>query len=529
MQFKDLKITLLGVFICIFAILIAMFLTQGIPISHTNLRGHLVGNTGRVATTASLLALVNIFQRDVGMFDRPIRDLTQKARYYIFGYNSTGYHFLNALIFSLAIWMIFLFCYRYFCSALIGMFAGLFYIFSPPVWHQLPTLEENSVLTELFVIIAFYLFLRYYLDNIKADRHPKRRFVLNNVAIFVATLLGIKTKGSASIIFPVLLIFILLDNRRRLRNYLGLLIALFVISVPILGIIMKLFGAEGLKSGIVLDPHKIYKLIFVNPDYSPSFGPSLFSTATPFLLILAILGLIVFLFGQKLKKLRLFLPEKDFAIGENERRMFLFVILWALAAALLYIGYPPESEPRYLVSVLVPFSILIAFLIINLYPYFQRRYRKYVGTVIVIFSLVVLCVNIRKIYQLRAAHWSYWIAQENVKHFLEKEEKARNALILGEVELETLSQLNTTNRYIAVMPSRSEMDKAAKEYEDIYLIKHFQPIDSELYRQNFKLIKKETGEGKTYFDTLKKWFSRKLIRFKKPGVGQEYYIHKMIR
>ena len=524
-MFRKSKVLIFGISVSLLAIATAMFITQGIPISHTNLSGHLVGNTGRKSSIESFKALINIFQVDVGMFDRPIRDLTQKARFYIFGLNAFGYHFLNAVILGLLIFMIYSFCCRYFNSMPLGLFASLLYICSPPVWHQIPTLEENSVLTELFVILAFFIFLRGFFDSGKPNSRKKKVFL--NILILIITLLGVKTKGSAKIIFPVIFLFILTTDHKRLREYFWLLIGLFFVTVPVAGIVLKIFNPRAVNNEVHLSLAKVYRLIVINPDYSQSFGPSLIFSMTPFLMIMALAGLMVYILKRDSSGNKS--PILDQAINPRERRMFYFLILWFLACAFLYSGYPIESEPRYLISALVPAAIIISFLIIKLYRGWSGRFGKIIHAGVIIFCFVAFILNTYKIYQLRAAHWSYWIAQENVKFFIEKTEGARGALVLGDIELETESQLNTTNLYIGRFYSQGEMDRAVKSYKEIFLVKHFSPLKKDIYTQRFKLIKIENGEGKTVFNFLKNRFSKVFKNDGKPGIAHEYYIYRFER
>lgn len=503
------------------AIILTLFITQGIPISHTNLTGHLSGNTGRTSNVEYLIAMVNVFNPNVGMFDRPVRDITQRLRFYIFGLSGFWYHFISALILGMLIFFIVIFCYYIFGSYFVGIFASSYYLFSPPIWHQIPTLEENSVLTELFVALAFFIFLKgyYSLKGKDSKDMDSSGFVRNCISVFIFSWLAVKTKGSAKIIFPVILIFILLTDRRLVKRYAWLLLGIFIVSFPVIGQFLRLFFPQASQADPIagLDIKKIYKLIIFNPDYSPSFGASLLTSATPFIIILAIIGAIVF-FLEKIS------PHK-----RNEISGLLFMSLWFLGYSALYIGYPVESEPRYLVSCLVPFSMSVSFFISKTVLFFNDNKRRSALLVAIAFISIAFCMNAYKIYQLRSAHWSYWIAQDNVRHLIEKEEKAGDALVIGDVELETISQLNSTNTYVSRFITAEELNKALKGHKDVYVVKHFQPFDTRVYGHDFVLVKVVTGSGKTYFDAARNYLASLLARFKRSSVGHQYYVYKMTR
>jgi hypothetical protein len=515
-----------------------MFICQDIPISHINLTTHTVGMTTDPITggmTAhnktikeTLLDCVNIFKTRIGAYDRPVRDLIWKARYHIFGMNASGYQFISVLFFGLLIWMIYAFCERFFNSSIFGILASLFYIFSPPLWQLIPCLEEISVLQELLVIVPFYLFLGYYLKTNTQAKVNTKTFLINNLAILFFSLLAIQTKGSAKIILPVLFTFVLIDDRKRIRSYVWLFLALALISAPVLGSIYNLFAGISVPHEIQLDARKIYKLLFTNPDYTPIFGSSLFSSATLFLLVPAGLGMFFMFFKRRLTKLNIFFIE-DLSKKVAEKRILIFVSLWFIFSVLLYIGYPPESEPRYLSSCLVPFAMLLVFFIRFLYFSFKRKYRYVAGLIIIILSVMALAMNAHKVYQVRAAHWSYSFAQEKVKYFIEKEEAARNSIIYGDVELVTVSQIDSTNTYVLRIPGNDELKATADKMGKVYVVKCYTPLDPEKYDKKIQLLTIINGESDTYFDRLKNLIYKKLTSLKKPAVYRNYYVYKLVR
>src|SRR3989338_7446091 len=472
------------------------FLTQGIPLNSAELWIHKLNTLDK--------NLDEFFRIGMYKFDietRPFSYLRYQALISLVGFNSSVFHLTENIPFAALIVLIFYLTYKYTDSFLAGLWAGLFYMINPITYFACgPNTLNLDLLVQLFLLLTAAIFLGLYL-------HPQR---YRNTAFFWQMLmllllfLAVKTKAPARLMPFVILFFILIDNWRRVKEFAVFLTWAIIMVLPFQQILRYL----GVPVNIQVvynyfdEPGKIIRFLFFTKEYPSHFGPTLLGViGWP----IAVLFLICLAFNLKNKK-ALEVTYRNIRDGqkkyEETKKFILFLAVFFFCCAIGMCITPYTRSPYYLNGILVPTVILIG---VIFYQSFllakQRKKHALIGWIIFFAVFTTLGVNSLKVMILRGGHVSYFIAQENIGKYFEK--NIRNALILGEVELLTQSRLNLNNTEKWAPPeySREQLKKIVGHPLDsgnIYMMmENYLNID-ELITEDLERLKKEYRGYKIY-------------------------------
>ncbi|MEK6921177.1 MAG: hypothetical protein AABX82_04790, partial [Nanoarchaeota archaeon] len=218
---------------------------------------------GRTATSitaqiAKIIVHPQSFLFAVGYGYRPLNDIYFIFFPTIFGTNIVYYKMFKIILGGI----LFVLCFRFFMAenhqkekqaALsehsIFCLLGISYIMVlPEFWLFSLYLIDSMLFATVMEMLALWLFFFHYLPDNNSSR--KYMFVFAGIVFFthVATL----TRHFGRINFLLIFLFLLLTDRKKLlsKRMLALISALFIISVPVVGILTTgdVLGATGLKA-----------------------------------------------------------------------------------------------------------------------------------------------------------------------------------------------------------------------------------------------------------------------------------------
>lgn len=470
---------LVKIAVCFAAILYFLLLTQGLPLLiESEFPFGLTDRFGNYKNNAEIFQKIAKFVPDgLDYYDRPVRVLLFRTLYPFFGLNPSGYYFLRAGILALIVLLM--------VSLLkdkkwIAVFAGLFYLFSPPVYLEAVQLEDVGLVVELLTFLCFYLFLKIYLNE--ESRKNRITFYSWQMLIVFISLVANRAEGRARIIPLVLLFFILIDNWKKIGRYSFLLAALFLQVLP-LGYFFK--GSNILQQAVSelpygIDFSKIYKLFISNPFHNTCFGASL-SGVIGILNIWLIAAVILHVFRKKLvKKSPLIFNQSE--ISRPDKALFCLAAVWLFWTVMTSIVYS-YIEPQRLSNSMIPASLLVFLALYYLVNSFKGNYRTAAGAVIFCSVILMGGINLGKTVVLRDKNTSFLAAHHNVNRFIEETEKARDSLVLifrGGIR-KTRANVNTTNIYMPTLTTdpagiSEGMPVDSADYKNIYVISKSNPV-----------------------------------------------------
>lgn len=332
---------------------------------------------------ASPLDFRDIYGIDTGYKERPLNVILLKATLPVFGLEPYAYYFLDAIVLSLLAALIFLFLHEYHKS-LWCMLAPMFFVALPMVGVSMVWLAETSTLVELFIALAFFIFLKSYFSVKKSAAHT----IMLNVLLFMTTLCALKVKQNAITIIPVIILFLLLTEPKRIKEY-----ALFL-AASIFYVHRVFFQSAGGS----LSPWRMIKntlmVLFQNPNtgfthepisfFSPlgmffNVSGSLFGSLGFFLSWLFVILLVAYAYK--------FFREKQYNKMAKKEKFILFVIIWLAFEILLVDTMYLSHQIRYFIWSIVPF-ILLVFMII--FEFFRNRW---VRILFIILMIMLISVN----------------------------------------------------------------------------------------------------------------------------------------
>lgn len=435
-------------FFCLAFVFIS-FLTQGIPLHSAELWIHKLNTLDK--------NLDDFFRVGMYNFDietRPFSYLRYQALVSLVGFNSFVFHLTENIPFAALIAIIFCLAYKYTGSFWVGFGAGLFYMINPITYFTCgPNTMNLDLLVQLFLLLIAVIFLELYL---RPQRHLHTAFFWQMMMLFFL-FMAVKIKAPSRLMPFVVLFFILVNDRRRAKEFAVFLTWSIIMVLPFQQV-LRYLGIP-VNTQVVYnyldEPEKIIRFLFFTKEYPSHFGPTLLGVIG---LPLVILFLICLVFNLKNKKsLELFYQNiKD---GQNKysetRKFIIFLAIFFFCCTIGMLITPYTRGPYYLNGILVPTVLLISTILHQSFLLAKHRKKQIiVGSVMLFIVFAMVGLNLFKVLILRGGHVSYFIAQENIGKYFEK--NVRNALILGDVELLTQSRINLKNMEKWAPPGYSE-------------------------------------------------------------------------
>jgi len=414
------------------------FFTQGIPLHSAELWLHTFNSLDK-----NLDDFLRIGTYKFDIETRPLSYLRYQALISFTGFNAFAFHLTENIPFAIFIALILYLTYKFTGNFTAGLGAALFYMINPVTYMACgPNTLNLDLFVQLCLLIITLIFLELYL-------HPER---YRNYAGFwqaimlLLLFLSIKTKAPGRLMPFVVLLFLLIDNRRRVKEFSLFLILGFIIVVPVQSILhyLGLPISQAVSYNYLDEPEKIVRFLFFTDEYPSRYGPTLLGVIGWPIAILFFISLIFNLkYKNRLQAIYINTSENQDKFREIKKvKLFLTVLFFCCVLGMVISPY--TRSPYYLNGILWPTVILIS---ITLYQALllakQRKKQAIIGWILFITVTGMLCLNFLKVLTLRGGHVSYFIAQENIGKYFEK--NIRQALILGDVELLTQSRLNLTN------------------------------------------------------------------------------------
>lgn len=435
------KALLISFLFFILALSFILFLTQGIPVHGAEIWNHKLFSIDK--------HLDDFFRIGTYKFDMEIRPLNYLRYQFLIpliGYSSFVFHLSENIPFAVLIALIFFLCYKYTGNFWVGAGSALFYMINPVIYFAVgPNTLNLDILTQLLLLIAAMVFLEFYL-NTEKYRNKGMGIFLQALMLFLIFLAN-NTKPSAKLIPFVILFFILANNLRRIKEFAAFLTLAMIIVVPVQPL-LYLLGLP-LKTDIAYnyldEPGKVIRFLIYTNEYPSHYGPTLlFTIGIPFAILL--IASLIYIFKNK----------RPLQVLESKTRVFASFFAFSFICNIVGMCITPYTRsPYYLNGILVSTAILMTLVLywaISLIN--SSKARDIFIRVIFITFIATICSNGIKVLIIRGGHVSYFIAQENIGRYFEK--NIRNALILGEVELFTQSRLNLKNSDKWAPPGYSE-------------------------------------------------------------------------
>ncbi|MBF0274604.1 MAG: glycosyltransferase family 39 protein, partial [Nitrospinae bacterium] len=352
------------------------FLTEEVPFYFEDL-AFLPLNTPYGEIIFKIIAPVYNLNSPLGAFDRPVENLIFKLIYDCFGWDSTPYRFVKNTF-----WLLYCLCLYQFLTAsfhqrgikVLAFFSVILVSLLAPIFQSVLWICDFEIIGSFFMFLCFYVFLENYF-----------RGRYSQTVIVVLAIIALSTKVTVKIIPVVLLLYILVNNRKRLKEYALLLLIIFIYAT------FPLFSAS---SGVEKLLHEENYLLFSeNLFYSCGYW-----LITGFLLVLYIL--------------------RNRTVHKEQRETLLFLLIWSFCSVLFW-GVFVSSETRYLTSSLIPLMITITYVFQLVFCSLHGNKRKAFVSFIFLLWLFTLFKNVTFTIQYRGIWGTNAIAAHKVINFLE--------------------------------------------------------------------------------------------------------------
>ncbi|MCM8775257.1 MAG: hypothetical protein NC930_02745 [Candidatus Omnitrophica bacterium] len=257
-----------------------------------------------------------------------------KALYQLFGYSPNAFWGLKAVGFAMT---------GHLGIAAVG--SVLFYLL-PPIYPSLAWISDPELIVQMFLLIAFYFFLRLYRET------PGIRSVVVMAAVIgIASWLGMKVKETARIIPFVFLTFPLLDQRISYRKWLGAHVKNRILVILSLALLLTVIPWVK-NPNLALDTRSGSTIFQMNPWGLFSIVPPLLSCLGSVLIVTLLIDGVSFAVGR---------PKNSTATEPaGAPTIFLFAGVWIGFCLLGFaMNFRSVETQRYLTTSLVPLTIFV--------------------------------------------------------------------------------------------------------------------------------------------------------------------------
>ncbi len=355
--------------------------------------------------------------------------------------------------------------------------------------------------------------------------------------IFFMALLAVRTYPPAYSIAGILILYTIVYNRKKLLRYLPLFFAIIMIQFPV----TFTLGALDPHSGAIYGPKLInIKSVFLNdfvknittpiPTMSDLYYKSFTAILTffGFWLILLVSAIVAMKKWFKCERWKKYFVEidKNSMNNVNERMIFCLTVVWMLCEIPAYI-FLPEHAIRYIFPFFIPFSLLVAALILKMLCVITEPIKKKAVVFVLIILACCMITNTAYTYAFRAGWGSSFIVFENgMTYFAEQPRNGTIGVMYGagsaadEYFYVNKSSENYTFgqgiEYIKVAGtdgfSEASIKETAKKYEEFYVIKRISSVSQTGYPdvavENYSSLKEvaviEGEDDSILFDMINK-------------------------
>lgn len=448
----------------------------------------------------------NIFQAT-----RPFDALLFKILFTITGYNYVAMRFFKALLFGICIMLIFEFVRRYMKNSLAAYCTSIFFMCSLSLYIHTLVFAEPYLLTEVLKLSIFFLFL--------ADYFSEKSLWINQFFIALLFLLSIRTYMPAYSTIGIFILFTLFYNWRKIKHYAALFLFFIICALPWPLQFQIMDGSSAYAPKLWSIQHFFLNDIIhyiTSPlisleglYYKPFFA---IITFFGFWLIVLFIGLSIALLCKN--KIKLFTGE--FIPLEN-KWIILFLLIWLVCELPLWIILP-EHATRYANSILLPFLLLMTFMIIYVIKRIKQEYQKYVTCFVLVLVLLAVLTNLAYVTAFRAGWGSSFIAIEKTQDFIVENKEGKSIVFyFGQSVAEEYYAINKSNKNHELISTLTfkqvknieEFDEEdiliyEQEYETIYVLKRITSGETALPNINFdeysSLEQVEKIEGRNEYD-----------------------------
>jgi hypothetical protein len=419
---------------------------------------------------------------------RPFDALLFKGLFAITGYNYMLMRLFKSLLFGTFVALLFSFVKKHIKNETAAYSVSLFIMCSFSLYIHTLVFAEPYLLTETLKIGIFLLFLK--------DYSSEKTSYYMQFLIGLLFLLSIRTYLPAYSTSGILFGFVLLDNWRKIKNYALLFLFFFICAIP------YPFSSQ-IGGGMALTPNlwSIQNFFFtdilhyittplISLDalyYKPLFALFTFFglwLMLIFFILFCFQGILVSQFGTYFQKD----ADADNSIlcGVDSRVCSLFFIVWLFAELPLWIILP-EHATRYATSILIPFSLLVTLMILQVFSFIKKDYRRSFALFVVVLVFLALLTNLAYVFAFRAGWGSSFIAIEKTQDFIADDKEGNTlALYFGQSVAEEYYAINKSSEdhtliadlHFVQLKSLGGFEeeillqhKEQGEYETIYVIK----------------------------------------------------------
>jgi len=410
------------------------------------------------------------------VIDRPYLYYTNEFLSIIFEDNSVLYRIFRALMFAFNACLVFLLIKR--ASLRFALAGAILYITSSELWVLLAYCSEVGVYTQLAELVSILLFV----SILKMKTVDKKRLWIYYFLIFFASNYAILAKGNGRYLAMLFIAVLVLFRRKELKYHAPMLGLLFLLQIPLLGYIKKLFTGHPV-SPLNLGTHNSRTLIesiqciFNNLAYPRNaFGSAL--------LVLLCFIMIVHILSIFFRKHSRFFNNDAAIDAALKERVFLFM-LWlifsflmiAVSRSFVYSG-PYDwvvMEESFFVAPFIIFLCYYAYMVSGRLR--KPFYSAFVGCFIILVT-VQTGMNLPRINRFRGGWGNYFCAWKNVEKYVDA--RSDNAMVYTSTEMfyKPFVFRRSNNKVINNLPGSHNLAFMEKVFEtegfsDIFLARRF--------------------------------------------------------
>lgn len=355
---------------------------------------------------------------------------------------------------------------------LICLLSLTYFLMIPELWMLTTYLVDSLILVIIFEVVALYLFFFYYNDDTITNRAV---LGIIFVGIIFFTNIAILARHLGRINFLLFFLFLLMTDRKKIVTwrYGSLIIALFLLSFPVLGIldgntvedvlgISENTGKSGI-SGTASLIITFFKTVHL------SFLPHGF-----FLVVLLFFSLVAHAYG--------YLKSKSISTVEDKHLLFflnlsLFSLIWfSLMVFSFYIARGLILEATFVRREFMIFLIPQTIFMISYAQYVYKAYfpsKKVFQYMIYIFIILAIVHNAGRLNDWRGGWGAYFLGYDTVRQYVD--DNAENSLLIIPHWHGSPIYFFSTNQHamVADITNTSLLRQYALNYTDVFITSQY--------------------------------------------------------
>lgn len=331
-------------------------------------------------------------------------------------------------------------CFRFFISKettfdsentfqiIVGIFGLSYLLVLPEFWIFSLYLIDTMLPAYLLEVLALWLFFFHYLT----DNASPKKYVILFFFIVLFTHVSTLIRHFGRINFLLIFLFLLFTDRKKLfsKRMLVLIFTLFIISVPVLGILTTgdILGTTGIESQTGAEGFG--QFIVKNLEYFKTIHLAFLQHAV-FLVILAVIFLVLHIYAWRKKQ------KDEKAENQQEyaalKQIVIFTFLWFIISSyIVFIGrgfvHDRTSFLRFQFTV---FIIPQALFLISYSLYVYKKYfsaKKIVQYALLFFILLAILHNTVRLNEWRGGWGAYFLGYDTVRQYVD--DNAEHAVLI---------------------------------------------------------------------------------------------------